>query len=135
MLGLSNVSFGVNPHARHVLNSVFLYHARQRGLTAAILHASKIMPLHKIPEEQRQVAEDLIFDRRREGYDPLQRLLALFADAEAVKAPRKPNMNPEERLKQRIIDGERPGIEADLDAAMLNRKPLDIINDVLLDCG
>ncbi|MEY3211082.1 MAG: hypothetical protein RIT28_1563 [Pseudomonadota bacterium] len=133
LLGLSNVSFGVNPHARHVLNSVFLYHARQRGLTAAILHASKIMPLHKIPEEQRQVAEDLIFDRRREGYDPLQRLLALFADAEAVKAPRKQNMNPEERLKQRIIDGERPGIEADLQAAMLHRKPLDIINDVLLD--
>lgn len=133
LLGLSNVSFGVNPHARHVLNSVFLYHARQRGLTAAILHASKITPLHKIPEEQRQVAEDLIFDRRREGYDPLQRLLALFADAEAVKAPRKQNMTPEERLKQRIIDGERPGIEADLDAAMLSRKPLDIINDVLLD--
>ncbi|MCB9794969.1 MAG: methionine synthase [Alphaproteobacteria bacterium] len=133
LLGLSNISFGLNPHARHVLNSVYLYHARQRGMTAAIVHASKITPLHKIPEEQRQVAEDLIFDRRREGYDPLQRLLEIFADASAAKVERPPPANVEERLKRRIIDGERPGIEADLQEALGRHPALDIINNILLD--
>src|SRR4051795_11590479 len=77
ILGLSNISFGLNPAARHVLNSVFLDHAVKRGLTGAIVHFSKIMPLHKIAEEEARIAEDLIFDRRRPdngdgGYDPLQ---------------------------------------------------------------
>src|SRR5262249_18407215 len=67
ILGLSNISFGLNPAARHVLNSVFLDHALRRGLTGAIVHFSRIMPLHKIPEAEVKVAEDLIFDRRREG--------------------------------------------------------------------
>jgi 5-methyltetrahydrofolate--homocysteine methyltransferase len=133
VLGLSNISFGLNPHSRHVLNSVFLYHARQRGMTAAIVHASKITPLHKIPEEQRQVAEDLIYDRRRDGYDPLQRYLELFADAEKSKVVRAPAASVEERLKNRIVDGERPGIEVDLSEAMQTHPPLAIINDILLD--
>ncbi|MCB9763384.1 MAG: methionine synthase [Alphaproteobacteria bacterium] len=133
VLGLSNISFGVNAHARHVLNSVFLYHARQRGVTAAIVHATKITPLHRIPEAQRQVAEDLIFDRRAPGYDPLARLLELFADASAAQVERPPPANVEERLKQRIIDGERPGLEADLDEAMTRHEPLAIINEILLD--
>src|SRR5204862_3019077 len=82
-LGLSNISFGLNPPARHVLNSVFLDHALKRGLTAAIVHVSRIVPFHKIPEEEARVAEDLIFDRRRPsgtngGYDPLQAYIALF---------------------------------------------------------
>jgi len=80
ILGLSNISFGLNPPARHVLNSVFLDHALRRGLTGAIVHFSRIMPLHKIAEEEVRVAEDLIFDRRREGYDPLQAYIALFED-------------------------------------------------------
>jgi 5-methyltetrahydrofolate--homocysteine methyltransferase len=80
ILGLSNISFGLNPAARHVLNSVFLDHALRAGMTGAIVHVSKIRPLHQIPPEEVQVAEDLIFDRRREGYDPLQRMLELFAD-------------------------------------------------------
>src|SRR6185312_6311547 len=86
ILGLSNISFGLNPAARHVLNSVFLDHALKRGLTGAIVHVSKILPLHKIPENEVTVAEDLIFDRRREGYDPLQAFIALFENREAVKS-------------------------------------------------
>ncbi|MES2638969.1 MAG: methionine synthase [Myxococcota bacterium] len=138
LLGLSNISFGINPHARHVLNSVYLHHAREAGLTAAIVHADKITPLYKIPAEQRQVCEDLIFDRRRiategdSGYDPLQALLAMFADAKAVKVEKKTDATVEERLKDRIVDGERPGIEADLNEAMVTYKPLQIINDILL---
>ena len=76
ILGLSNISFGLNPAARHVLNSVFLDEALKRGLTGAILHSSKIMPLHKIPPEEAALAQDLIFDRRREGYDPLHAFMA-----------------------------------------------------------
>ena len=134
ILGLSNVSFGLNPAARAVLNSVFLDHARRAGMTGAIIHVSKIRPLHLIAEEERQVAEDLIFDRRREGYDPLQRLLELFAGrklADAVKKERAET--PAGRLKDRIVDGDRKGLTDDLDEALLTLPPLDIINNVLLD--
>ncbi len=136
LLGVSNVSFGLKPPARHVLNSVMLFHARQRGLTAAILHASRIAPLHRIPEEQRQVAEDLIFDRRRPGYDPLTRFIELFAEAagsaEATPA-RAPAVSVEDRLRRRIVDGDRAGLEADLDEALTRMAPLAIVNEVLLD--
>ncbi|MCB2100124.1 MAG: B12-binding domain-containing protein, partial [Rhodobacterales bacterium] len=134
ILGLSNVSFGLKPAARHVLNSVFLDHAVRRGMTGAIVHLSKIMPLHKIPAEEVKVAEDLIFDRRAEGYDPLQAFIALFADrtAESAKVRERPAL-VEERLKQRIIDGDRIGLEDDLDEAMGKWSPLDIINVHLLD--
>lgn len=132
VLGLSNISFGVNPHARHALNSVYLHHAREAGLTAAIVHADKITPLYKLPNEVKQVCEDLIYDRRREGYDPLHAMLAMFADVKSEKVVKKVSLNVDERLTERIVDGERPGIEADLDEAMKTRKPLDIINDVLL---
>jgi len=134
ILGLSNISFGLNPPARHVLNSVFLDHALKRGLTGAIVHVSKIMPLHKIPEEELRVAEDLIFDRRREGYDPLHAFIALFENRVVAKAPKKERPAAvEERLKQRIVDGDRLGLEQDLALAMEKHKPLDIINTFLLD--
>ncbi|HVJ51174.1 MAG TPA: methionine synthase [Aliidongia sp.] len=134
VLGLSNISFGLNPAARHVLNSVFLDHAVKRGMTAAIVHVSKIMPLHKIPAEEVQIAEDLIFDRRREGYDPLQAFLALFQDRKAESSVKKSRAEAvEERLTQRIVDGDRIGLEADIDEAMLKHPPLDIINIFLLD--
>jgi 5-methyltetrahydrofolate--homocysteine methyltransferase len=81
ILGLSNISFGLNPAARHVVNSVFLDHAVKAGMTGAIVHVSKIKPLHKIPAEEVKVVEDLIFDRRAEGYDPLQKVLEIFAPA------------------------------------------------------
>src|SRR6266852_624539 len=134
ILGLSNISFGLNPPARHVLNSVFLDHALRRGLTGAIVHFSRIMPLHKIAEEEVRVAEDLIFDRRKEGYDPLQAFIALFENRTAEKSVKKVRAEKvEERLAQRIVDGDRLGLEDDLVEAMDKHKPLDIINTFLLD--
>jgi 5-methyltetrahydrofolate--homocysteine methyltransferase len=134
ILGLSNISFGLNPAARHVLNSVYLDHALKRGLTGAIVHISKIMPLHQIPEEEVRVAEDLIFDRRREGYDPLQAFMALFEGrTTAAKVKRERPAEVEERLKLRIVDGDRQGIEEDLALALEKHPPLDIINTFLLD--
>ncbi len=133
ILGLSNVSFGVNPAARHVLNSVFLDHALKRGMTGAILHSSRIMPLHKIPEEEAKIAEDLIFDRRKKDYDPLHAFLALFEGrAEEKKEKKEHPADVGERLKLRIIDGDRQGIEADLDEALKGLPALEIINSVLL---
>jgi 5-methyltetrahydrofolate--homocysteine methyltransferase len=133
LLGLSNISFGLNPAARHALNSVFLHHAREAGMTAAIVHAEKITPLYKIEPEVREVCEDLIWDRRREGYDPLQRLLAIFADRKVEKTVRKVAETVEERLKERIVEGDRNGLEVDLTEAMLTYPPLAIINELLLD--
>jgi 5-methyltetrahydrofolate--homocysteine methyltransferase len=133
ILGLSNISFGLNPPARQVLNSVFLQHALDRGLTGAIVHFSKILPLHRIPENEVRVAEDLIFDRRHDGYDPLQAFIALFDGRAGEKAEKKGRPDKlEERLAQRIVDGDRQDLEADLALAMQHWKPLDIINDILL---
>ena len=134
ILGLSNISFGLNPAARHVLNSVYLDHALKRGLTGAIVHVSKIMPLHKIPEEEVRIAEDLIFDRRRDGYDPLHAFLALFENRTAAKTEKKVRPETvEERLKLRIVDGDRIGLDVDLTDAMRTYAPIDIINTLLLD--
>ena len=134
ILGLSNISFGLNPAARAVLNSVFLDHAVKAGMSGAIVHVSKIRPLHLIAPEEVQVAEDLIFDRRREGYDPLQALLAMFADRKAADIVRKQRAETvEERLKDRIVDGDRKGLSDDLEEALQTLAPLHIINTVLLD--
>ncbi|MGE3783035.1 MAG: methionine synthase, partial [Alphaproteobacteria bacterium] len=133
ILGLSNISFGLNPPARQVLNSVFLQHALDRGLTGAIVHFSKILPLHRIPEDEVRVAEDLIFDRRTDGYDPLQAFIALFEGRAGEKAEKKGRPERlEDRLAQRIVDGDRLDLETDLDLAMQIYSPLDIINDHLL---
>jgi len=134
-LGISNVSFGLNPAARAVLNSVFLHEAVAAGLDSAIVHAARILPISRIPEEQLQVAQDLVYDRRREGYDPLTRFLELFegvsvsADDRAEALAALPLF---ERLEQRIVDGERIGLEADLDQALQQRSALEIVNDTLL---
>jgi 5-methyltetrahydrofolate--homocysteine methyltransferase len=134
VLGLSNISFGLNPPARHVLNSVFLDHALKRGLTAAIVHVSRIVPFHKIPEAEARVAEDLIFDRRRPGYDPLHAYIALFENRQVTKAAKKERPAAvEERLKQRIVDGDRLGLDEDLKLALERHPALDIINIYLLD--
>jgi len=137
-LGVSNVSFGLKPAARAVLNSVFLAECVRAGLDSAIVHASRIVPVNRIPDEQRQVALDLVYDRRREGYDPLSRFLELFegVDMAAVKETRAAELAKLplwERLKRRIIDGERNGLEADLDEGLTQRPALEIVNDVLLD--
>jgi len=134
VLGLSNVSFGLNAAARHVLNSVFLDHAVKRGMTAAIVHHTKILPLHKVAPEEVKIAEDLIFDRRAEGYDPLHAFIALFQDRQAsAKSVKKRAEKVEERLKDRIVDGDKLGLTDDLTLAMKSWKPLDIINTFLLD--
>ncbi|MEU8028777.1 vitamin B12 dependent-methionine synthase activation domain-containing protein, partial [Streptomyces sp. NPDC049099] len=137
-LGLSNISFGLNPAARILLNSVFLDECVKAGLDSAIVHASKILPIARFSEEEVQTALDLIHDRRREGYDPLQKLMQLFegATAKSLKAGKAEELAAlplEERLKRRIIDGERNGLEADLDLALAERPALDIVNDTLLD--
>ena len=144
VLGLSNVSFGLNPAARHVLNSVFLHECTEAGLDSAIVHASKIVPLNRIPDDQRDVCLDLVYDRRGTdgklsggdpNYDPLQKLLELFADvkvAEAVQEDRT-GWPVEKRLSQRIIDGDREGLTDDLDEALASgTSALDIVNDTLL---
>ncbi|EID55704.1 methionine synthase [Saccharomonospora xinjiangensis] len=136
-LGLSNVSFGLNPAARQVLNSVFLHECREAGLDSAILNSSKILPMNKIDDEARQVALDLVYDRRRDGYDPLQRLMGLFEGKTASstresRAEELAKLPLFERLEKRIVEGEVNGLEADLDAAMRQKKPIDIINENLL---
>ncbi len=136
-LGLSNISFGLNPAARQVLNSVFLHECLAAGLDSAILHASKILPMSRIPDQQRDVALDLLYDRRSDGYDPLQRFLQLFEgvstqSSAASRAEELAALPLDDRLQRRIVDGERVGLEDDLDEAMRNRPPLDIINDTLL---
>lgn len=142
-LGVSNISFGLNPAARIVLNSVFLHECVEAGLDSAIVHAAKIMPMDRIPDEQREVALDLVHDRRRPatddepGYDPLTRYLELFegvkaADMRATRAAELAALPLAERLQRRIIDGESKGLEADLDEALQTKKALDIINEDLL---
>lgn len=136
-LGLSNISFGLNPAARIVLNSVFLDECVKAGLDSAIVHASKILPIARLEEEQVKVALDLIYDRRSEGYDPLQKLMELFegATAKSLKAGKAEELLAlplDERLQRRIIDGEKNGLEADLDEALQERPALAIVNETLL---
>jgi 5-methyltetrahydrofolate--homocysteine methyltransferase len=143
-LGVSNVSFGLNPAARVVLNSVFLHECVQAGLDSAIVHPSKITPMARIDERQRQVALDLIYDRRTfDGqectYDPLQEFLQLFdgvelATSKNARAEALASLPLYERLQRRIIDGEKVGLENDLNEAMaLGTPPLEIINTHLLE--
>ncbi len=136
ILGLSNISFGLNPAARQVLNSVYLHECTEAGLDAAIVHASKILPLHRIDERAREVCLDLIYDRRREGYDPLTELLGLFEGVTlaAQSGPALDDLELDARLRRRIIDGVRVGLEDDLAEALTSgHSPLLIVNDILLD--
>jgi 5-methyltetrahydrofolate--homocysteine methyltransferase len=137
ILGVSNVSFGLNPAARQVLNSVFLHECVQAGLDTAIVHPSKIIPMARIPPKQRAVALDLVYDRRRDGYDPLQQLMALFegmttSSSRQSRAAELAALPLFERLERRIVDGERNGLFEDLDAALEQRPALQIINNTLL---
>jgi 5-methyltetrahydrofolate--homocysteine methyltransferase len=135
-LGVSNVSFGLNPAARHVLNSVFLHECVDAGLDSAIVHAGKIVPLNRIPHEQLDVCLDLIYDRRTPDYDPLAKLLDVFADVKSIKTVKEDRSHwpVTERLKHRIIDGDRDGLTDDLDLALSGEwTALTLVNDVLLD--
>src|SRR5580658_529716 len=135
IVGLSNVSFGLTPAARHVLNSMFLHECVEAGLDAAIVHAARILPLSKIDERAREVCLDLIYDRRREGYDPLSELLTMFegVSSGSVVAEDRTDWTVERRLEHRIVDGERNGLEDDLEEALsAGHTPLAIVNDLLL---
>jgi 5-methyltetrahydrofolate--homocysteine methyltransferase len=134
-VGLSNVSFGLNPTARVVLNSVFLHELQEAGLTSAIIHFSKILPRNKIDDAQWSAALDLVYDRRREGFDPLQAFIELFKDAQSSGPARRAQseLSLEEQLRAHIIDGEKEGLIATLDRAREKYTPLAIINDHLLD--
>ncbi len=133
-LGLSNVSFGLNPALRHVVNSVFLHECVEAGLDSAIAHAGRLMPLNRIDEEDKALALDLIYDRRRDGYDPLTILLNKFegVKAGAIEKEDRSGWPVEERLQARVIDGDRNGLEADLDEALSTTEALAILNDTLL---
>ncbi|MEU9148953.1 B12-binding domain-containing protein, partial [Streptomyces sp. NPDC048349] len=107
-------------------------------LDSAIVHASKILPIARFDEEQVNTALDLIYDRRTEDYDPLKKLMALFegVNTKSLKAGRAEELLAlplDERLQRRIIDGEKNGLEADLDEALQTRPALDIVNDTLLE--
>ena len=135
VVGLSNVSFGLKPSARVVLNSAFLHELRKAGLTGAIVHVSKILPQNRIPDEQWNAALDLIYDRRKEGFDPLTHFIGLFPDdgkLAAEAAGPVADLPIEEKLQRHIIDGEKRNLVADLDEARTKYKPLEIINDHLL---
>jgi 5-methyltetrahydrofolate--homocysteine methyltransferase len=135
-LGLSNVSFGLKPALRQVLNSVFLAECTAIGLDSAIVHASKILPLSRIPEEQKEVCRALIYDEEIEGENALNVLLRLFEDVKSVDAVKedRSDWTLERVLKQRIIDAERDGLTDDLNTAMAQGiPPLDIINNILLE--
>ncbi len=142
VLGVSNVSFGLSPAARIVLNSVFLHECCQAGMDAAIVSPAKILPLAKISEENQQICHQLIYDQRRfDGvicvFDPLTELTTMFEGVSAKEArasgPSLADLPVEERLKQHIIDGERIGLETALDEALASYPPLQIINTFLLD--
>ena len=136
ILGLSNVSFGLNPYTRQMLNSLMLFHAVKSGLDLAILNASKIIPIAKIEEEDRKLFEDLLFDKRSENYDPLKKILQKFSDIKKnaqSEASKRSTLSIEERLKLDIIDGEKQYIVNDCKEALQKYPPLHIINSILLD--
>ena len=145
--GLSNVSFGLKPVARTILNAVFLHELVQNGMTSAIVHASKITPLNKIPDDQRLAAMNLIYDRRAESndgtglpdgvsdsaFDPLDELIEIFKDAtEETNTTSITDLPLEERLQKHIIDGENEHLQESLDEALKKYAPLEIINNHLL---
>ncbi len=139
ILGVSNISFGLNPASRVVLNSVFLHDAVEAGLDAAIVNASKIEPLNRIGEQELRVARELIYDQRRfEGdvctYDPLTEFTKLFEGVKAKSSEKaSKGETVEERLKNHIIDGEKIGLEDELRTALEKYSALDIINTILLE--
>ena len=139
ILGVSNISFGLNPASRIVLNSVFLHECVGAGMNSAIVNASKILPLNRFNEHEIDVAIELIYDKRKfDGdicvYDPLTEFTTLFEGktAQSIK-PDISNLPVEERLKHHIIDGEKIGLEDSLKEALEQYPPLEIINDILLD--
>ncbi|WP_288235036.1 methionine synthase [uncultured Prochlorococcus sp.] len=142
ILGISNISFGLSPLSRINLNSIFLDECIKAGLDSAIIAPNKILPLSKISEETKKLCLDLIYDKRKFEddiciYDPLVELTKAFQDL-SIKDFKKAslenkNLTLEESLKNHIIDGEKIGLEDQLNKALKKYKPLEIINTFLLD--
>lgn len=136
ILGVSNISFGLDPESRHVLNSVFLHYAIEAGLDAAIVHAARILPLFKIEEQARELSRRLIFNESVNNADPLHAFIAYFEKrkgTEKKEIKKKPALNLEDSLKNKIIEGNRENLEKELDEALKRYPPLDIINNILMD--
>ncbi len=138
ILGVSNISFGLNPAARVVLNSIFLHECVEAGMNSAIVNASKILPLNRFNEHEIDVALDLIYDRRKfDGdivtYDPLGEFTTMF-EGKTTKSMKKDisSLPIEERLKEHIIEGEKIGLEDNLKIALEKYPALEIINTILL---
>jgi 5-methyltetrahydrofolate--homocysteine methyltransferase len=133
ILGISNVSFGLNPVARKIVNAVFLYHAVEAGLDLAIIHPSHVMPFAEIPPVERELAEDLVLARRD---DALARLIEHFEGREEETTAGGPDamadMTPEEKLHYQIVYRKKEGIEEQIDLAVSKRDPVDVLNGVLL---
>ncbi|MCL4448625.1 MAG: methionine synthase [Actinobacteria bacterium] len=137
-LGVSNISFGLVPASRQVLNSVFLHECVTAGLDGAIVNASQILPMYKIDSAIKQICLDLIYDKRSPGYDPLQKLLSAYESSDALNTKNSTKkleeLSLDERLKQRIVDGKATGLEEDLsEAIQKGYDPLQIINTILLE--
>jgi 5-methyltetrahydrofolate--homocysteine methyltransferase len=135
LLGVSNISFGLKPQARHVLNSVFLHYALEAGLTSAIVHAGKILPRNQVPDSLWEAARRLVFNEWAEGKDPLIEFMARFEEEGHTieESETLDDLPIEERLKRHIIQGIRKDLEANLDAALAQYEPLQIINEILLE--
>jgi 5-methyltetrahydrofolate--homocysteine methyltransferase len=135
ILGISNISFGLKPAARHVLNSVFLHHCLDAGLSSAIVHAGKILPENKVDPSTWRLAEDVVFDKRKPGYDPLVAFMAAFEGVTSAVASESElaSLDVEERLKRHVIDGAKTNLNRSLDEALERYAPLEIINSILLD--
>ncbi|MBI3012592.1 MAG: homocysteine S-methyltransferase family protein, partial [Elusimicrobia bacterium] len=135
ILGVSNISFGLSPESRTVLNSVFLHYAIEAGLDAAIVHASKILPLFKIEENIKEICRRLVFNEQEKS-DPLRELIAHFEKVKGApekKSAQKVSISLEESLKNKIIDGNRDNLEKELEEALKKYSPLEVINTVLMD--
>jgi 5-methyltetrahydrofolate--homocysteine methyltransferase len=134
ILGLSNISFGLKPYPRQILNSVYLAEAIKCGLDACIVNAKKILPIHKIPDDILKITNDLIYDKRDEGYDPLFLFIEKLQGAKAQGSYEDEDRGTiEERLKKRIVDGKKVGIEVVLDEGLKQYTPIEIVNKILLE--
>ncbi|MEK7701933.1 MAG: homocysteine S-methyltransferase family protein, partial [candidate division NC10 bacterium] len=129
ILGISNVSFGLPPAGREVLNSVFLYHATKAGLGYAIVNTERLERYPSIPEEERRLAEDLIYCR---GADPVAAFAAYFREKKQAPAAPRTALPLDERLARYIVEGSRDGLLEDLDEKLKAARPLDIINGPLM---
>ena len=133
LLGVSNISYGLLPPARRVVNAVFLYHAVRSGLDAAIFHAGRVLPLNRIDPDEIRLAEDLIFNRCQGERGPLRAIMEHFQDKQGEAPVAKAGAaTPAERVRAAVLDGNAAGLESDLDLLAATTAPLDIVNDHLL---